>query len=181
MIISYHLKACDLQSYIREVSNEHLKRRLHALDSHEAAGRFGPYALDQAHLLAPRARDAQFHPPDGRKPADSRPGGPEGPSEDAGVTAVLDEAKAAGAQARGIEAEQARMRDESVGDHCQAVLQTNLHAMISADATSPEVERLLGLGAHAYPSRDRGDQPSQRPLPCGFYVITRPESLCGFR
>ena len=112
-----------------EGNYEHLKHRLRtALDGHEAVGGFGPDAIAQARGLAPLIRNAGLHPADGREFTHARSGGPEGPSEGAGVAADSDEAKAIGAQARGIEAEQARLRDESIGERYQTALQTYLQA-----------------------------------------------------
>ena len=110
-----------------EGSYEQLKLRLYALlDRHEAEGVFSADAIAQARGLAPRARNPELHPTDGRELADARSRESQGPAQE-GLNAP-DEAKAAGAFARGIEADQARLRDQSVGERYQASLQTYLLA-----------------------------------------------------
>ena len=110
-----------------EGTYEHLKRRLHTvLDRHEAEGVFGADAIAQARGLAPRARNAELYPADGREPAQPRSGESKGTAQE-GLNDP-DEAKAVGALARGIEADQARLRDQSIGERYQAALQTYLSA-----------------------------------------------------
>ena len=117
--------AGELQS---EGTYEHLKARLHAaLDQHEAAGVFRADAIAQARGLVPLARDHGLAAPDGGQPQHARSRGSEGPAQDA-VAAPIDTARAESAQARGIEAEQARLRDQSIGGRYQAALQTYLQA-----------------------------------------------------
>lgn len=110
-----------------EGTYEHLKHRLRAaLDGHEAAGVFSADAIAQARGLAPRARHAGLHPADGREPADPRPGSSQG-SAQVGV-GDPEAAKAESAQARGIEADQARLQDQFAGERYQTALQTYLQA-----------------------------------------------------
>ena len=110
-----------------EGTYEHLKRRLHAvLDRHEAEGVFSVDAIAQARGLAPRARNPELHPADGREPAQPRSRESQGSAQE-GLNGP-DEARAVGALARGIEADQARLRDQSVGERYQAALQTYLSA-----------------------------------------------------
>ena len=100
-----------------------------ALDRHEAAGVFRADAIAQARGLAPRARDEKLFAPDGGQPQHARPRGSEGTAQDAlGNPATVDAARAESAQARGIEAEQARLRDQAVGGRYQAALHTYLQA-----------------------------------------------------
>ena len=96
------------------------------VDRHEAEGVFSADAIAQARGLAPRARNAQLHPADGREPAHARSRESQGPAQE--NLDGPDDAKAAGAQARSIEADQARLRDQSVGERYQAALQTYLLA-----------------------------------------------------
>ena len=119
----------ELQS---EGTYEHIKARLHAaLDQHEAAGSFRGDAIAQARGFAPRSRDQGLAAPDGGQPQHARPRESEGTAQDA-VAAPAgssnDTARAEGAQARGIEAEQSRLRDQSVGGRYQAALHTYLRA-----------------------------------------------------
>ena len=110
-----------------EGTYEHLKLRLtDALDRHEAAGAFGPDAIRQARGLAPLARDRELHPPDGQQPADPRSREAEGPQPS--VVAGAETGRAESAQARGIEADQARLQSQGSGEQYQAALQTYLQA-----------------------------------------------------
>ena len=112
-----------------EGTYEHLKTRLHAaLDQHAAAGAFGADAIAQARGFAPRAREQEFSASDGREPQHARPQGPEGAVKNALVVGTADVARAESAQARSIEAEQARLRDQSLGGRYQSALQTYLQA-----------------------------------------------------
>ena len=116
-----------------EGNYEHIKTRLHAaLDQHAAAGEFRADAIAQARGLAtPLARDQGIAAPDGGQPQHARPRSSEGAAQEAvgGVVAVDETAaRAESAQARGVQAEQARLRDQSVGGRYQAALQTYLQA-----------------------------------------------------
>ncbi len=121
------LHASELSS---EGTYEQLKARLHAaLDHHAASGEFSAAAVVQARGLAPRARDAGLAAPDGGQPQQPRPRGSEGPAQDAVAGLGFDDAaRADGVQARAIEAEQARLRDQSAGERYQGTLQTYLQA-----------------------------------------------------
>lgn len=119
----------ELQS---EGTYEHIKARLHAaLGRHEAAGVFRADAIAQARGLAPRTRDQGLAAPDGGQPQHPRPRGSERAAQDTLDTSSTDDAaRAESAQARGIEAEQARLRDQAVGGRYQAALHTYLQANI---------------------------------------------------
>ena len=117
-----HLSALE-----SEGTYEQLKLRLtQALDRHEAAGAFGPDTIRQARGLAPLARDRGVHPPDGQQPADPRSKEAEGPQP--AVSAGGETGRAESAQARGIEADQARLQSQESGERYQAALQTHLQA-----------------------------------------------------
>ena len=110
-----------------EGTYDQLKLRLtQAIDRHEAVGAFGPDAIRQARGLAPLARDRELHPPDGREPADPRSREAEGPQP--AVVAGAETGRAESAQARGIEADQARLQSQGSGEQYQAALQTYLQA-----------------------------------------------------
>ena len=110
-----------------EGTYDQLKLRLtQAIDRHEAVGAFGPDAIRQARGLAPLARDRELHPPDGREPADPRSREAEGPQPS--VVASAETGRAESAQARGIEADQARLQSQGSGEQYQAALQTYLQA-----------------------------------------------------
>ncbi len=118
----------ELQS---EGTYEHIKARLHAaLDQHEAAGQFRVDAIAQARgLAAPLARDQGLAAPDGGQPQHARPRGSERTAQEPVDSPETENAaQAASAQARGIEAEQARLRDQSVGGRYGAALHTYLQA-----------------------------------------------------
>ncbi len=129
------LHASELSS---EGTYEQLKARLHAaLDQHEAAGGFSADAIAQARGLAPRTRDAGLAAPDDGQPHPPRSRGPEGPTRAEAIAGPADDvARAEGAQARGIEAEQARLRDQSLGERYQGALQIYLQA------NSQRIERI---------------------------------------
>ena len=110
-----------------EGTYEQLKLRLNqALDRHEAAGAFGPDAIRQARGFSPLTRGGELHRPDGRQPADPRSGEAQGPQP--AVSVAVETGRAESAQARGIEADQARLQSQSPGDRYQAALQTYLQA-----------------------------------------------------
>ena len=111
-----------------EGTYEQLKLRLaHALDGHEAAGTFGADAIRQARGLGPPlARDRELPSPDGRQSSNPRPS--EAERAQPALTAVAETGRAESAQARAIEAERARLRDQSVDGRYQAALHTYLQA-----------------------------------------------------
>ncbi len=130
------LHASELQS---EGTYEQLKARLHAaLDQHEIAGGFSADAIAQARGLAPtRTRDSGLAAPDGGQPQHPRSRGSEGQAQANSLTGLADDgARSESAQARAIEAEQARLRDQSVGERYQVSLQTYLQA------NSQRIERI---------------------------------------
>ena len=130
------LHASELSS---EGTYEQLKARLHAaLDRHEAAGIFSSDAIAQARGLAPRTRDAGLAAPDGGQPQHPRSRSSEGAAraEAVAVGPADDVARAEGVQARAIEAEQARLLDQSLGERYQASFQTYLRA------NSQRIERI---------------------------------------
>ena len=119
--------------YVSELESEgtyeHIKHRLTAaIERHEAEGTFSPNAIRQARGLAPLARDQELHPPNGRELADSQPGRTQGTAQE-GVGGS-ETARAESAQARGIEADQARLQSQGTGEQYQAALQTYLQANI---------------------------------------------------
>ena len=115
----------------------HLKARLcAALDGHELASVFSPDAIRQARGLAPLARDPELHPGNGREHPQPPAGGPERPeprvvaggAEPVTATLVAEEA----AEARGIEADQARLlsqdQSQSPGERYDAALRVYLQS-----------------------------------------------------
>ncbi len=112
-----------------EGTYEHLKARLHAaLDQHEAAGGFRPDAIAQARGLSPAlTRDQGLAAPDGGQPQYARPGRPQGQAREA-VGGPQETARAESTQARGIEADQARLQSQATGEAYQSALQTYLQA-----------------------------------------------------
>ena len=158
------LHASELQS---EGTYEHLKARLHAaLDQHEAAGGFSADAIAQARGLAPRTRDKGLAGPDGGQPQHARSRGSEGTAQDAvAAGSSPDAARVEGAQARGIEAEQARLRDQSVGSRYQGALQTYLQA--NAERIERIEDRLETLIENQQSAL--GELEAQRP---GFFSST---------
>ena len=122
-----------------EGTYEHLKARLHAaLDGHELVGVFGPDAIAHARGLAPRARDQELHPWDGREHPQPPARNPEGPEQRVatGGTGPSATTLAAGeaAEARGIEADQARLQSQgqnpssSAGENYDSALRTYLQS-----------------------------------------------------
>ena len=128
------LHASELSS---EGTYEQLKARLHAaLDHHAASGEFSAAAIAQARGLAPRAHYEGLAAPDGGQPQPTRSGGPGRSPQNAVDSRGADTLQADSAQARAIEAEQVRLRDQSVGGRYQAALQTYLQA------NSQRIERI---------------------------------------
>lgn len=120
-----------------EGNYEHVKARLHAaLDGHELASSFSPDAIRQARGLAPLARDQELHPGDGRQHPQPPARNPEGSeqrvalgTEPATATLAAEEA----AEARGIEADQARLQSQgqspaSAGENYDSALRIYLQS-----------------------------------------------------
>lgn len=111
-----------------EGTYEQIRTRLTAaLDRHEMAGTFGVDAIRQARGLATLARGGELSAPDGRELAHPRSRPAEGPQP--GVAGSQEAGKADGALARGVEADQVRLRSQAeVGERYQTAIQSYLQS-----------------------------------------------------
>ena len=109
-----------------EGTYEELKERLgSAIERYEAAGDFGPNAIRQARGLATLPGDRGVYSSDGRQSAQPRSERAEGSQQ---LRSAPESGRAESAQARSIEADQARLQSQSTGERYQAALQTYLQA-----------------------------------------------------
>ena len=114
---------------LSEGDYEHIKHRLHAaLEQHEATGTFSPDAIRQARGQATLARNQELSAPDGGQPQHAQPGRPQGQAQEAVGQGPQETARAESAQARAIEADQARLQSQATGERYQSALQTYLQA-----------------------------------------------------